>query len=206
MWTGVDIGAGCSAVPDSHKLRIHRFLGDDTATSQLVDGCDRKGDLVPGGPVELRSLHGSDSTRSGAWRTGGLVSRRAKRNWRPNSNLEPAVSLSPGDLAPDFTLDSDDAGSISLRNLRGQRVVLYFYPKDSTPGCTTQACDFRDLKADFAASNAVVLGVSKDSLKSHGNFRAKQSLNFPLLSDPELELGARRRTTGRPTWGRSVRP
>jgi len=98
------------------------------------------------------------------------------------------VSLSPGDNAPNFSLESDDGGQVTLSELRGKRVVLYFYPKDSTPGCTTQACDFRDMKDDFLAKNTVVLGVSKDSLKSHANFRAKQSLNFPLLSDPELEV------------------
>lgn len=98
------------------------------------------------------------------------------------------MSLSPGDNAPNFSLESDDGGQVTLSELRGKRVVLYFYPKDSTPGCTTQACDFRDMKDDFSAKNAVVLGVSKDSLKSHANFRAKQSLNFPLLSDPELEV------------------
>ena len=98
------------------------------------------------------------------------------------------MSLSPGDNAPNFSLESDDGGQVTLSELRGKRVVLYFYPKDSTPGCTTQACDFRDMKEDFSAKNTVVLGVSKDSLKSHANFRAKQSLNFPLLSDPELEV------------------
>ena len=98
------------------------------------------------------------------------------------------MSLSPGDNAPNFSLESDDGGQVTLSELRGKRVVLYFYPKDSTPGCTTQACDFRDMKDDFSAKNTVVLGVSKDSLKSHANFRAKQSLNFPLLSDPELEV------------------
>ena len=98
------------------------------------------------------------------------------------------MSLQPGDIAPDFCLESDDAGTIKLSDFRGKKVVLYFYPKDSTPGCTTQACDFRDMKEDFAGKGAVVLGVSKDSLRSHGNFRAKQSLNFPLLSDPELTV------------------
>lgn len=98
------------------------------------------------------------------------------------------MSLQPGDIAPDFSLESDDAGTIKLSDFRGKKVVLYFYPKDSTPGCTTQACDFRDMKEDFAGKGAVVFGVSKDSLRSHGNFRAKQSLNFPLLSDPELSV------------------
>jgi len=96
------------------------------------------------------------------------------------------MPLQVGDPAPDFTLPSSDGGDVTLSALRGKTVVLYFYPKDSTPGCTTQACDFRDRQAQLAAKDAVVLGVSKDSLKSHGNFIAKYDLNFPLLSDKEL--------------------
>ena len=94
--------------------------------------------------------------------------------------------LSVGDAAPDFTLPSDTDGDVSLSSFRGKKVILYFYPKDNTPGCTTQACDFRDRAELLASKDAVVLGVSKDSLKSHGNFRTKYDLNFPLLSDPEL--------------------
>ena len=96
--------------------------------------------------------------------------------------------LSVGDAAPDFTLPSDADGDVTLSSFRGKKVILYFYPKDNTPGCTTQACDFRDRSATLASKDAVVLGVSKDSLKSHGNFRTKYDLNFPLLSDPELSV------------------
>ncbi len=98
------------------------------------------------------------------------------------------ADLTPGTPAPDFTLASDDAGEVTLSSLRGKKVILYFYPRDSTPGCTTQACDFRDRQEQLDAKGAVVLGVSKDSLESHGNFRSKYDLNFPLLSDPELEV------------------
>ncbi len=98
------------------------------------------------------------------------------------------AELSAGDLAPDFTLPSDTDGDITLSDFRGQKVILYFYPKDNTPGCTVQACDFRDRAEVLAGKNAVVLGVSKDSLKSHGNFRSKHELNFPLLSDPDVEV------------------
>ena len=98
------------------------------------------------------------------------------------------MPLATGDPAPDFSLPSDTGEQISLSALRGQKVVLYFYPKDSTPGCTTQACDFRDRRAAFADKGAIVLGVSKDSLDSHTRFRGKHDLNFPLLSDPELDL------------------
>lgn len=96
--------------------------------------------------------------------------------------------LSVGDAAPDFTLPSDSDGEVSLSAFRGKKVILYFYPKDNTPGCTTQACDFRERADILSTKDAVVLGVSKDSLKSHGNFRAKYSLNFPLLSDTELSV------------------
>jgi thioredoxin-dependent peroxiredoxin len=98
------------------------------------------------------------------------------------------ADLEIGAAAPDFTLPSDTDGDVTLSALRGHKVVLYFYPKDSTPGCTTQACDFRDRKEAFAGEGAVVLGVSKDSLESHGRFRSKHELNFPLLSDADLEV------------------
>jgi thioredoxin-dependent peroxiredoxin len=88
-----------------------------------------------------------------------------------------------GSLAPDFTLPSDEGTSVTLSALRGLRVVLYFYPKDDTPGCTIQACDFRDTLPRFDGVDAVVLGVSADSVASHGKFRKKFGLTFPLLSD-----------------------
>ncbi len=89
-------------------------------------------------------------------------------------------------MAPDFTLESDNAGTISLADYRGKKnIVLYFYPKDSTSGCTKEACDFRDNLNRLETGDTVVLGVSKDSLKSHTKFREKEGLTFPLLSDPE---------------------
>jgi peroxiredoxin Q/BCP len=88
-----------------------------------------------------------------------------------------------GQTAPDFTLRSDAGKEVTLSALRGQPVVLYFYPKDDTPGCTREACAFRDRKADLAAHGAAVLGVSPDDVASHGKFRDKYSLNFPLLAD-----------------------
>ena len=90
-----------------------------------------------------------------------------------------------GQAAPDFTLPSDQGGDVPLRGLRGQKVVLYFYPKDDTSGCTTQACEFRDRWADVQAAGAVVLGVSPDGIRSHGKFRAKFDLPFPLLADED---------------------
>ena len=88
-----------------------------------------------------------------------------------------------GSRAPDFTLASDRGGNVTLSSLRGRKVVLYFYPKDDTPGCTVQACDFRDAQPTFAGLDAVVLGVSADSVASHEKFRDKFGLNFPLLAD-----------------------
>ncbi len=93
-----------------------------------------------------------------------------------------------GDPAPDFTLETDDGTQLTLSDLRGAPVVLYFYPKDDTSGCTTEACEFRDAIPDFSSVGARVLGVSPDSVASHGKFRDKHGLNFSLLSDPEHEV------------------
>ena len=97
------------------------------------------------------------------------------------------MSIEVGQPAPDFTLPSTD-GDITLSALRGRPVVLYFYPKDDTPGCTTEACDFRDRMARVAATGALLFGVSRDSVKRHEGFRAKYSLGFPLISDAEGEV------------------
>ena len=96
--------------------------------------------------------------------------------------------LETGILAPDFTLLDQDGKPHSLSDYRGQKVVLYFYPKDSTSGCTKQACNFTELLPHFREKNAVVLGVSKDSVASHKKFQEKYSLGFTLLSDPEKEV------------------
>ncbi len=94
--------------------------------------------------------------------------------------------LKAGDPAPDFELPSSAGGSMRLSSFKGKPVVLYFYPKDDTPGCTVEACAFRDNLPKFDKLDAVVLGVSKDSLTSHAKFIDKYSLNFTLLSDEEL--------------------
>ena len=90
-----------------------------------------------------------------------------------------------GEQAPSFTLLTDDEREVSLKDYRGKKVVLYFYPKDGTPGCTTEAVEFRDVAKEFERENAVILGVSKDSAKSHQKFKQKHGLPFTLLSDPE---------------------
>ncbi len=96
--------------------------------------------------------------------------------------------LETGTLAPDFTLESDSSGPVSLSDFRGKKVVLYFYPKDDTPGCTTEACNFRDDYSALTAAGAVVLGVSPDSIKSHLKFKNKYELPFLLLSDPDHKV------------------
>ena len=96
--------------------------------------------------------------------------------------------LKIGEKAPDFTAVTDTGAEISLSSLRGKKVVLYFYPRDNTPGCTQEACDFRDRAEALAARDAVVLGVSTDTVKSHQGFKAKHSLPFTLLADPDKEL------------------
>ena len=93
--------------------------------------------------------------------------------------------IQEGKKAPDFTLASSEGGEVSLKDLKGKTVVLYFYPKDDTPGCTREACAFRDSQAALKKKGVVVLGVSGDSLASHEKFKAKYKLNFPLLSDPD---------------------
>ena len=95
--------------------------------------------------------------------------------------------LSQGDKAPDFELESDAGARVRLSKLRKKRVLVYFYPKDSTPGCTVEAKDFSRQKAAFDALGVTVLGVSRDSVKSHGSFRDKQGLTITLLSDPDLK-------------------
>ena len=95
------------------------------------------------------------------------------------------MALQPGTKAPDFRLPSTEGGELALSDLRGKLVVLYFYPKDSTPGCTQEACDFRDRDAAIRKAGAVVIGVSKDSIASHDRFRKKYELPFALLSDAD---------------------
>ena len=96
--------------------------------------------------------------------------------------------LEPGTKAPDFTLPDQNGELHSLSDYRGKKVILYFYPKDNTPGCTRQACGFSELRPQFEERGAVILGVSRDSVASHKRFEEKQNLSFTLLSDPELSV------------------
>ena len=96
-----------------------------------------------------------------------------------------AGRLSPGDTAPDFSLAAADGSTVTLKDLRGQKVIAYFYPKASTPGCTTEACDFRDSLQPLAGAGYAVLGISPDPVSALEKFTEQQELNFPLLSDED---------------------
>jgi len=112
-----------------------------------------------------------------------------------------------GEIAPDFKLPSTEGRQMGLRNFKGRWIILYFYPKDDTPGCTAEACGFRDGMSGLTAEGAIVLGVSTDPLTSHDKFRAKYNLNFPLLSDETSDVvkmyGAwkEKNLYGRRSWG-----
>jgi peroxiredoxin Q/BCP len=98
------------------------------------------------------------------------------------------AELKVGQKAPDFTLADDTGQKVKLSDYKGKKIVLYFYPKDDTPGCTTEACNFRDGLAEIKKLSAIVLGVSADSVESHKKFKKKFELNFPLLADPEKQM------------------
>ena len=98
------------------------------------------------------------------------------------------AKLKAGDVAPDFTAPSDKSGDVSLSNYRGRSVVLFFYPRDNTPGCTTEVCGFRDTYEAMSRKGAVLLGVSADSVKSHEKFSGKYQLPFPLLADVDKRI------------------
>jgi len=101
------------------------------------------------------------------------------------------MSLEIGDKAPDFTLPTDGNGKVSLKALKGKPVILYFYPKDDTSGCTKEACGFRDALPDFSKTGAIVIGVSKDGVASHDKFKKKYKLPFTLASDEDTAVAKR---------------
>lgn len=119
----------------------------------------------------------------------------------------PYTAIETGENAPDFSLPSDNSGEITLSALQGQAVVLFFYPKDNTPGCTREACEFSSDKAAFEAAGAQVFGLSKDSLKKHENFRNKHDLTVPLLSDADSDtcekygVWKEKKMYGKTFWG-----
>jgi peroxiredoxin Q/BCP len=120
------------------------------------------------------------------------VKKATKKKTTPKAAKKPAAAKSKssapsflGKTAPAFTMPTGDGRTVSLSDFKGQRVLLYFYPKDDTPGCTAQACDLRDNMAAFARDNTVVIGVSKDDVKSHARFKDKYRLNYLLASDKD---------------------
>lgn len=112
-----------------------------------------------------------------------------------------------GDVAPDFQLPSTRGKDVTLKEFKGQDVILYFYPRDETPGCTAEACSFRDHEGDLTKAGATILGVSADPMESHQKFASKHKLNFPLLSDETADVakmyGAwkEKNMYGRRSWG-----
>ena len=115
--------------------------------------------------------------------------------------------VSVGKAAPAFSVNDQDGKKVKLSNFKGRKVVLYFYPRDMTPGCTTEACEFRDDSPKLTDLNAVILGVSPDTEKSHQKFREKYDLNFTLLADPQHELAEKygvwkeKNMYGKKVWG-----
>lgn len=115
------------------------------------------------------------------------------------------MAIQEGKAAPAFTLTNQDGEEISLDDLRGKNVILYFYPKDDTPGCTKEACGFRDFNKEIQALGAVILGVSPDSPESHQKFIDKYTLNFDLLSDPDRKVMTRYEAFGeKKMYGKTV--
>ena len=133
--------------------------------------------------------------RTAASRSAAVKKVPAKKAARKTASVKsvaprPAPVKGPkvGDAAPDFTLPTDGTGSITLSSLRGRPVVLYFYPRDDTPGCTMEACGFNDNLPDFSSLNAEIIGISKDSEASHAKFRQKYGLKFRLAADIETKV------------------
>lgn len=118
-----------------------------------------------------------------------VTKKTAKKTSAPKAEkTSPASGLKAGDFAPDFSLLDQHGKSVSLKDFRGKRVVVYFYPKAMTPGCTVQACEIRNSKSELEKANIVVLGVSADPVASLKKFEEKEKLNFTLLSDPEKNV------------------
>jgi peroxiredoxin Q/BCP len=111
----------------------------------------------------------------------------ARKSSKAGKAQKEGIMLKVGDQAPAFRLKADDGKAISLEDLRGKKVVLYFYPRAMTPGCTLETQNFRDLKPQFDKAGAVVLGCSGDTVEAQARFHAKEKVNFPLLSDPQFD-------------------
>jgi peroxiredoxin Q/BCP len=121
-------------------------------------------------------------------KTAAKKSSPAKKAAKAPAKGNPVKGLKVGDRAPDFTLPTDGSADVTLSGLRGKAVVLYFYPRDDTPGCTVEACTFNDNLPDFSRLNAEIIGVSKDNEASHARFRTKYKLGFRLAADTETKV------------------
>ena len=128
------------------------------------------------------------------------VKKTVKKAAKPSA---PRAKSLLGKSAPDFSMPTEDGGTLNLKDLHGKRVVLYFYPKDDTPCCTVEACAFRDGLPKFSAAKAVIVGVSKDSVASHQKFKIKFKLNFPLASDTSKVCEAYGVWTQKSMYGRT---
>jgi thioredoxin-dependent peroxiredoxin len=115
------------------------------------------------------------------------MARKSSKAASPRKAVKEGIMLKEGDQAPAFRLKADDGKEISLADLRGKAVVLYFYPRAMTPGCTLETQNFRDLKPQFDKAGAVILGCSGDTVEAQAKFHAKEKVNFPLLSDPQFD-------------------
>ena len=130
-----------------------------------------------------KAIPKTESASAAATEGAEKPSKKAAKADKPST-----VTLKVGDVAPDFTAATDGGGSLTLSKLRGKTVVVYFYPRDNTPGCTVEACDFRDQHAALGKKGVVVIGVSPDSAKSHDGFKAKHALPFTLVADPDKAI------------------
>ncbi len=156
---------------DTHDSRRNLLLIAALASALLVAACGS-----------------SSSSSAGGTKTEGQPSAQSPAQ----SSAQTAGQIAEGSAAPDFALPSDDGRMVKLSDFRGkQPVVLYFYPKDESPGCTKEACSFRDNLAEFKKAGIEVLGVSVDSAEAHRKFREKEKLNFTLLSDEDKEVTRR---------------
>jgi peroxiredoxin Q/BCP len=135
------------------------------------------------GATEHRAMGANEARNRKA--TTSATAASAKRAGESSAQTAKRTLLRPGEPAPDFRLPSSEGREIALSEFRGKHVVVYFYPRDDTPGCTREARAFRDAAEEFRRRDAVVLGISKDSVESHCRFRDKHGLTFPLLSDPD---------------------
>lgn len=174
-----------------HQTRRSRFLALLTASAALLaPGCAKNESAAPGAAGEATATAPAEASGEA---TAQATATGQNQPAAPGAAAAAPAStlLAEGQDAPDFTAQAHDGTTIELAKLRGEPVVLYFYPKDETPGCTAEAQAFRDEQPEFEKVKARVIGVSLDSLDSHKAFADNHQLNFPLVADPGGEIAAR---------------